>query len=344
MYIYIKTKMVNIVLTEKQLKVITDKVLIEDKSNKETLNESLFSFESFLMAAGFIPVIGEIADIALICYYLYNGQKLYAALMLIALIPTVGDFIVKPIIKLFKGSREGMSAVKAGGKTLTEYLTKNPKMAQKFSGVMKHVNDPRVEKTVQNISKVNSTLGSRLKSGLSELVGTGNVVSGLKAGGKEVIAGGKFKTGLKGYFQGQRLSKYFAKHGVLPEAGIKRWWLNVSARRDRRNAFRNFIAANNLLAYFGIPSLKTFEDKMSNDPEFRTKVAEDPKTSDYIAQNYEAGNQTNGKDETSKQETDGFNGDKIKDVEPQTTSSSGGDFFSDLIGDMLGGQMLKTKI
>ncbi len=35
--------MVNIVLTEKQLKVITDKVLIEDKSNKETLNEDFLS-------------------------------------------------------------------------------------------------------------------------------------------------------------------------------------------------------------------------------------------------------------------------------------------------------------
>ena len=63
--------------------------------------------------------------------------------------------------------------------------------------------------------------------------------------------------------------------------------LNVGARQDRRNSFRQFIAANNLLAYFGIPSLSTFENKLSDDAEFRKKVAEDPKTSDYIAQNFE---------------------------------------------------------
>ena len=119
--------MPSIILTERQLDIITNKVLNE----KETLNESLLSFENILMAAGFIPVIGEVADIALICYYLYKGEKLYAALMLIALIPTVGDFIAKPIIRLFKGSKEGAAAMKAGGKALTDYMAKNPQMAKK---------------------------------------------------------------------------------------------------------------------------------------------------------------------------------------------------------------------
>jgi hypothetical protein len=43
------------------------------------------------------------------------------------------------------------------------------------------------------------------------------------------------------------------------------------------------------LDYFGIPSLTTFEEKMANDAEFRDKVAQDPKTSEYIAQNYGQG-------------------------------------------------------
>ena len=60
--------MPSIILTERQLDIITNKVLNE----KETLNESLFNFENVLMAAGFVPVIGEVADIALICYYLYK--------------------------------------------------------------------------------------------------------------------------------------------------------------------------------------------------------------------------------------------------------------------------------
>jgi hypothetical protein len=291
--------MPSIILTERQLDLITNKVLNE----KETLNESLFNFENVLMAAGFVPVIGEVADIALICYYLYKGEKLYAALMLIALIPTVGDFIAKPIIRLFKGSKEGAAAMKAGGKTLTDYMAKNPQMAKKFSSLGKYVNEPAVQKTVQSISKVSPSLGSKLSDGLNTLAGSSKAVLGIKAGSKEVISGGLFKTGLKDYFQGERLSKYFAKHGVLPEKGIKKWWLNVGARQDRRNAFRKFIGANNLLAYFGIPSLTTFERKMSEDEEFRKKVAEDPKTSDYIAQNYEKEDMVASQNNSSQQQT-----------------------------------------
>ena len=268
--------MVDVIINERQLNLI---------SERQQINESLFSLENVLMAAGFIPVIGEIADIALICYYLYKGEKLYAALMLIALIPTVGDFIAKPIIKIFKGSREGSIAMKEGGVKLSEYLAKNPQFATKFSSLGKYVKSPVVEKTVEGIGKVSPKLASKLKSGLNEISG-GSALSGLKAGGKEVIAGGAFKTGLKDYFQGQRLSNYFTKHGVLPEKGIKQWWLKVGAGQDRRNAFRKFISVNNLLNYFGVPSLTTFERKMSDDPEFRNKVANDPKTSDYIAQNY----------------------------------------------------------
>ena len=256
--------------------------------NKKQLNESLFSVENVLMAAGFIPVIGEVADIALICYYLHKGEKLYAALMLIALIPTVGDFIAKPIIKLFKGSREGMVAMKEGGPKLAEFLAKNPEMATKFTSLKKYVNSPAIEKTVEGISKVNSSWGSGLKNGLEQITGS-KALSGLKAGGREVIAGGAFKTGLKDYYQGERLTKYFAKKGVLPETGIKRWWLNVGARQDRRNAFRKFIMANNLLNVFGIPSLTTFEKKLSDDASFREKVANDPSMSDYIAQNSQSG-------------------------------------------------------
>jgi hypothetical protein len=318
--------MANILVTEKQMKVITNKVLSEKESTKETINESLLSFENILMAAGFIPVIGEVADIALIMYYLYKGEKLYAALMLIALIPTVGDFIAKPIIRLFKGSREGVIAMKEGGAKLTQYLAKNPEMAAKFSSLGKYTKSPAVEKTVQNITKVNSNLGSTLKKGLDELSG-GGALAGLKAGGKEVLAGGSFKTGLKDYFQGQRLSKYFAKNGVLPEAGIKKWWLNVRAGQDRRNAFRRFIRTNNLLDYFGIPSLTTFETKLSDDAEFRKKVAEDPKMSDYIAQNYNSEDNVQGTQPQSNNTTN-------------TSSSIGNvDPIQNLFSTLFGGQM-----
>jgi hypothetical protein len=260
----------------------TKRQILEE--NKQ-LNESLLSWENALMALGFIPVIGEIADIALIFHYLKKGEKLYAALMLIALVPTVGDFVIKPIIKALKVTKEGNAILKSGV-GLTEYLAKNPDMAKKFSSLSKYANSPSVTKTVENISKVNSSFGSTLKQMLSKLNGLGgSTVAGLKAGGKSVVGGNSFRSGLKDYFQGQRLSKYFAKRGVLPEKGISMWWQNVAARQDRKNAFRKFIMANNLLATFGIPSLSSFEDKLSNDEEFRNKVSNNPEMSDYIAQN-----------------------------------------------------------
>jgi hypothetical protein len=317
--------MADIIINKKQLNLIKE---------QQVLNESLFSIENVLMAAGFIPVIGELADIALICYYLYKGEKLYAALMLIALIPTVGDFIVKPVIKLFQGSRRGATALKTGGVKLTEYLAKNPDAAAKFSKLGKYVKTPAVEKTVEGIAKVNSKLGSRLKSGLSEISG-GSVIAGTRAAAKEVAAGGKFGRGLKDYFQGERMTNYFIKHGVVPEKGIKRWWMNVQAGGDRRAAFRKFIATNNLLAYFGIPSLTTFEKKMSEDAEFRKKVADDPKTSDYIAQNF---------NEDSKKSSESSNNTEQPTQPTQTTSNKDDNPLVGLIGGLFNNQLGKTAL
>jgi hypothetical protein len=300
--------MAEFILKESQLELIKRVIVADEpRGNTQSINESIFSLENMLMLAGFIPVIGEVADIALIIYYLNKGERLYAALMLIALIPTVGDFLVKPIVMAFRGSKTGILAMKGGGAKLSQYLAKNPKVASKFKDLSKYTNAPAVEKTIEGIGKINKGWATSLKNGLKEITG-GAAISGVKSGAKQVVAGGTFRGGLKDYFQGERLSKYFAKKGVLPETGIKRWWLNVGARQDRRNAFRRFITANNLLSYFGVPSLSSFEFKMSDDPEFRKKIADDPKTSDYIANNYnseeddEQSNKSNQRTSSSNQE------------------------------------------
>ena len=312
--------MADIILTTKQLNLITE---------REQLNESLLSLENGLMLAGFVPVIGEVADIALICYYLYKGEKLYAALMLIALIPTVGDFIAKPIIKLFKGSKAGTVAMKEGGVKLTQYLAKNPEAAAKFTSLGKYVKSPVVEKTVEGISKISPGLGSKLTSGLGEITGVGGALGGLTSGAKEVMAGGKFARGIKDYYQGERLTKYFARHGVLPEKGIQKWWLNVQSRGDRKDAFRKFIMTNNLLAAFGIPSLTTFEKKLSDDEEFRKKIADDPKMSEYIAQNY------GGDSKNSKQSED-------SDSKNSEESKSKSNPFGDMLQNILTGSLSRV--
>ncbi len=73
-------------VTKKQILEIT-----KSKKNDSHLNEGILDTENVLLAAGFVPVIGEIADIISIIRYIMRGERLKAALMLVALIPTVGD-------------------------------------------------------------------------------------------------------------------------------------------------------------------------------------------------------------------------------------------------------------
>lgn len=258
---------------------LTKKQILENR--KHQLNESLLSWENVLMAAGFVPVIGEIADVALIIYYLVKGEKLYAALMLIALVPVVGDFTVKPLIKILQGMGKG---VLRNTDDLARVLAKNPKIAAEFQKAMKGLNHPGVTKTLDNLSSINTSWGAKLKGALADL---GNLTTKLKpvAALKSAATATTFRSGLKGFYQGERLAKYVAKRGVMPSKFVKDWWIPFAARQDRRNSFRKFIMANNLLAAFGVPTLSSFEDKMANDEKFRDKVANDPTMSSYIAQN-----------------------------------------------------------
>ena len=266
-------------------KYYTKQQILEDK---QPLNEEgWFTLENTLMALGFVPVIGEVADFALIIYYLKRGEKLYAALMCIALFPFVGDLLAKPFIKLLKLGKGGNLALK-GGVEMTEYLSKNPQMAAKAAEMAKYTTSSTAQKVVASVSNVNKGWGSGLKGALAEL---GSIfakvkpVGAISAGVGSKIAGSTFSKGLKGYYQGERIAKYALKNGMKPEGFVKNWFINFWARADRRNSFRKFIIANNLLAVFGIPSLTTFEEKIMNDEKFRDKLANDPATSEFIASN-----------------------------------------------------------
>jgi hypothetical protein len=266
-------------------KYYTKQQILEDK---QPLNEEgLVSWENGLMALGFVPVIGEVADFALILYYLYKGEKLYAALMCIALFPFVGDLLAKPFIKILKLGKEGNLALK-GGVEMTEYLAKNPQMAAKAAEMAKYATSSTAQKVVASVTNVNKGWGSGLKGALAEL---GSIfakvkpVGAISAGVGAKVAGSTFSKGLKGYYQGERIAQYAVKNGMKPEGFVKNWFINFWARSDRRNSFRKFIIANNLLAVFGIPSLTTFEEKVMNDEKFREKLANNPAMSEYIASN-----------------------------------------------------------
>jgi hypothetical protein len=261
------------------------------KNDKELLNEDFL--ENALMVAGFIPVIGEVADIILIIRYLIQGKYLYAGLMLIALIPTVGDIIAKPFIYLLKGRRATNLALRNTDE-LVKYLERNPEAKKMYMRLANHIDNPLIGKTINQVEKVPG-IGGKAAEGMRESIRQhASVLGGIfkkpinigKSIGKEIdINKGSFlKTvtgtgpvamGIKKYFRGERLAKYLEKNGRVPSNWLSYWWNIVyKGSRDRKAYIRKFIIANNLLDAFGIPSLTTFEERFENDANFRAELAQ----------------------------------------------------------------------
>jgi hypothetical protein len=211
--------------------------------------------------------------------------------MLIALIPTVGDALVKPFIKSLQISKIALKNTD----DLVKVLKNNPKVASKLQELVGNKskikeaidlvkNNKKYQKYIPEkwdlISIFKKPLVS-LEAALSKVT----PVAAIKSGFKSATTGGKFSTGLKDFYRGERLSKYIAKKGMEPSNFIQKWWINYGAGKDRRDSFRRFIAANNMLELFGLPNVGSFEDKLQNDENFRDKVADNPQMSEFIAQN-----------------------------------------------------------
>jgi hypothetical protein len=260
---------------------------LEILESKELLKED--KLETALMIAGFVPIIGEVADIILIIRYIYKKEYLYAGLMLIALIPTVGDFIVKPIIRLLK-SPLGKGALK-NTDNLVAFAAKNPEFAKKYVQLGKYINSPSVTTTIKKLDNV-PIVGSKAASGLRQSMAEhtsaiGRILQrpvGLgKQVGSTIKSGGKFSTGVKTFFQGEKLASYVAKRGKVPSTWLSNWWnVVMPARRGRRNMVKQFIIANGVLDMFGLPSFEAFENKFNEDEKFRERLANDPKFSEVV--------------------------------------------------------------
>ena len=191
------------------------------------------------MVAGFVPVIGEIADIILIIRYLTKREYLYAAIMLIALIPTVGDIIAKPFIRVLKATGGVGRAALKNADEMAAFLAKNPELKKQYMKMGKYFDHPSVKKTVESISKVNSTWGRKMGESLSEaksVLGKMRPVQMVKRVGREVAKGGKVSKGLKSFFQEEKLAQYIAKTGTKPTTWLSNWWNVVRTS----NIFENF--------------------------------------------------------------------------------------------------------
>jgi hypothetical protein len=263
----------------------TKKQILE---NRVLLKED--ALENALMVAGFVPVIGEVADIALILLYISRKEYLYAGLMLIALIPFVGDWVAKPFIRLLKGSGAAGRVSLKGSDDMVKFLSTNPKAQQQYVKIGEHLTNPAITKTINGIEKVPG-IGTKMASGLRKSIAEhSSVISRLKPVRlgktitKDVAAGAKLSTSYKQFFRNEALAKYVAKKGMEPKTWLSNWWNVVRAgRKDRRNMVKYFVMSSNILKMFGLSDYESFEEKMSNDPEFRAKIANDPKFSSMVS-------------------------------------------------------------
>lgn len=274
-------------------KEYTKKEILE---SKQVLNEDFI--ENALMIGGFIPVIGEVFDIILIIRYIYKKEYLYAGLMLIALIPTVGDFIAKPIIRLLKGyGAAGKVALKSAD-DMVRFAKTNPQFAKEYVKLGQHLGNPLVNKTIKQLDNI-PVVGSKAANGLSKSIAEhktaiqkiGETISKTKPVqmgktiGKEISAGKSFSSGYKKFFQDEKLAQYVTKRGHEPKTWLSNWWnVVMPARKGRRNMVKYFVMSNNLLDMFGLPSFEAFSTKFQNDEKFREQLANDPRFSQLVNQ------------------------------------------------------------
>lgn len=261
-------------------------------NKKELLNED--GIDTALMLIGFIPVIGEVADMILIIKYLIQGKYLYAGLMLIALLPFVGDMIVKPFLFVLRGRKMTNLAFKSSD-DLVRVLETNPKAKELYTGLATHITNPKLGQQLNNLAKVpgGKQAADGLYASLKQHAGilsriTQRPIDIAKSIGYEIrttkssflgtLAGrGPVAMGIRKQFQRENLIKYIQKNGQAPSTWLSHWYHIVwKGRADRREYIKKFIIANNLLSFFGIPSFSSFERKFESDASFREKVAAHP--------------------------------------------------------------------
>lgn len=247
--------------------------------SKQVINENWI--ENTLMVAGFVPVIGEVADLALIIYYCYKREWLYAGLMLFALIPTVGDFIAKPLIKIFK-SPLAKTALK-GTDEMVSFLRKNPKVAEQYSKIGKYTDSKSINKLIAQVGEVSPTFAKQMEISITQHKSVlAKLLQRPKGIASAIVDTGKIGGGLTKFFREEKLAQYVAKKGYAPKTWLSNWY-NVTylGSRTKRQYIRNFIVANNLLAVLGIPNLTDFERRMS-DPKELERLANNPEFSKMV--------------------------------------------------------------
>lgn len=262
---------------------IKDKKYVDEEiyeiENQQDVDEGILSWENALMALGFVPVIGEIADAILIIKYWKENRKVEAGLMLFALIPTFGDVLVKPFLKLGKAA----GAFKTSG-TFLKFLSENPAARASYAKIGKQMDNPLIGKLIGQVEKATPSGAAALKNAQNLQKGLFSKISSeassLGSKAMSTMEKGVGKT-IKQNFQNQALQKYLIKTGgQAPTNFLSRWWnVTYGGRMARKNLVKRLILGSNLLGAFGFPNIESFEKFMSHpedNPQLAEKLMKDP--------------------------------------------------------------------
>jgi hypothetical protein len=204
--------------------------------------------------------------------------------MLFALIPTVGDFIAKPLIKIFK-SPLAKNALK-GTDEMVSFLRKNPKVAEQYSKLGKYADSKTVNKLISQVDEVSPTFAKQIQISLTQHKSVlTKLLERPKGIASAVVSTGKIGGGLTKFFREEKLAQYIVKKGYAPKTWLSNWYnITYLGSRAKRQYIRNFIVANNLLAILGIPNLTDFERRMG-DPNELERFSKNEKFSEMVNSN-----------------------------------------------------------
>lgn len=239
----------------------------------QDLNEDFW--ENALLVAGFIPVIGEVADTILIIKYWRQDRKIEAGLMLLALIPTVGDILVKPFLRMGKAAGAFKTA-----STFTKFIAENPQARAAYAKIGKQMDNPAINKLVSQVGKKTPQGAEALTGAIAYQKGLFGKISS-SVGNTTAKVGSTLERGIgktmKQNFQDKALQKYLIKTGgVAPSNFLSRWWNVVyKGRLDRKNAVRKIIFGSNFLGLLGFPNIESLERAMS-DPKQAEELMKNP--------------------------------------------------------------------
>jgi hypothetical protein len=359
MYIYIKTKMVNIVLTEKQLETITNELKVNDE---EVITEAKW-YNLVGDVLGIVDPTG-IVDVVNGISYFSQGDHLFGLLSIISAIPIAGDAVAKPVMGALKiggaATKElnvAMKLAKAGktaeagaalaklskdpgvvGKFLQSARVWAPKVAAKIEklpgGVLKGFKNTIIDylKLLQNAGSKSARFQKRVGNLAKNMGNAVKPVENIKS--------------LQNFLKTEKVAVGLAKKGPLANVflgGAPRLFGNRRMRILMRQTkwWLGFLDYINVGNFVGPDELAS---KMSED-EIVRKMDEYNKTSNakkYAEEDF--GSQSMDQGEISKQEIDDFIASRRQGSTPQTNSPSGGDFLSNFMGNVFGGQILKTIV